>query len=145
MTDLRADDSSETTPGVPDGVVDQFDYAFWKANFGNTLTMGAGGQSSFSAVAESEGQTTFVKMGTDPAALVVSKAGGQSPFSAAVETGRQSVLTKMGTDPILFGTRFAPCRQGNLSRIVRLAPGAESAHNLRHGSQETEATKNPGA
>ncbi len=41
-TDLRADGSSESTPGAPDGVVDEFDYAWWKANFGNTLQVGRG-------------------------------------------------------------------------------------------------------
>jgi len=41
--DLRADGSGPTA-GVPDGVVDQHDYEFWKARFGNVL--GAGGGAS---------------------------------------------------------------------------------------------------
>ena len=32
-----AADGSGPTPGVPDGVVDQLDYAYWKANFGVSL------------------------------------------------------------------------------------------------------------
>jgi len=40
--DLRADGSSELTPGAPDGVVDMHDYAWWKANFGNVLGQGVG-------------------------------------------------------------------------------------------------------
>ena len=34
-------DGSGAVVGVPDGVVDSLDYAFWKANFGNTLVFGA--------------------------------------------------------------------------------------------------------
>jgi len=40
--DLRADGSSELTPGAPDGVVDEHDYAWWKANFGRVLGQGVG-------------------------------------------------------------------------------------------------------
>ncbi|MGD9635182.1 MAG: choice-of-anchor Q domain-containing protein, partial [Pirellulales bacterium] len=41
-TDLRADGSSATAAGVPDGVVDEQDYVWWKANFGNVYEQGAG-------------------------------------------------------------------------------------------------------
>ena len=40
-TDIRADGNG-STPGVPDGVVDELDYDYWKANFGQTLGMGGG-------------------------------------------------------------------------------------------------------
>jgi hypothetical protein len=46
--DLRADGSGPIA-GVSDGVVDQHDYDFWKANFGNVL--GAGGGASASSAA----------------------------------------------------------------------------------------------
>jgi len=39
--DLRADGSGAVV-GVPDGVVDQLDYDFWKAHFGNVLGAGGG-------------------------------------------------------------------------------------------------------
>ena len=39
--DLRADGSGPAT-GTPDGVVDQHDYDFWKANFGNVYGGGGG-------------------------------------------------------------------------------------------------------
>ncbi len=40
-TDLRADGSGSVA-GVPDGVVDQFDYLHWQANFGAVLSLGSG-------------------------------------------------------------------------------------------------------
>ncbi|MGD9633697.1 MAG: TolB family protein, partial [Pirellulales bacterium] len=39
--DLRAD-ASGSVIGVPDGVVDEHDFAFWKASFGNSLGEGSG-------------------------------------------------------------------------------------------------------
>jgi hypothetical protein len=41
-TDLRADGSGPTA-GVPDGVVDERDFAYWKLNFGNVLSSDEGG------------------------------------------------------------------------------------------------------
>jgi glucosylceramidase len=39
-------DGSGPVPGVPDGVVDQFDYEFWKANFGASVDGGLAGQAT---------------------------------------------------------------------------------------------------
>jgi hypothetical protein len=39
--DLRADGSGPTS-GMPDGVVDHYDYDLWRANFGNMLSAGGG-------------------------------------------------------------------------------------------------------
>jgi len=66
-TDLRADGSGPTA-GVPDGVVDEYDYDFWKLNFGHTaasiaaasLVSGATAGSSSSA-ATGEGTTTALQ------------------------------------------------------------------------------------
>ena len=41
MSDLEADHSGPVA-GVPDGVVDQFDYDFWTANFGEAGIPGSG-------------------------------------------------------------------------------------------------------
>ncbi len=40
--DNLAADGSGPTAGVPDGVVDQWDYAYWSANFGSSLDGGSG-------------------------------------------------------------------------------------------------------
>jgi len=53
--DLRADGSGEEF-GVPDGVVDELDYAFWKASFGNVLEAG-GGASSLSTAGQGSSGT----------------------------------------------------------------------------------------
>jgi hypothetical protein len=76
-TDLRADGSSESTPGAPDGVVDAFDYAWWKANFGSVYGEGAGsrgqgaGKESISGQASSGTQTlaSITVNATQPPAL----------------------------------------------------------------------------
>jgi T5SS/PEP-CTERM-associated repeat protein len=49
-TDLRADGSGSIA-GVPDGVIDGFDYDLWKANFGTMAGQGSGADAELSTIA----------------------------------------------------------------------------------------------
>jgi hypothetical protein len=73
-TDLRADGSGPTT-GVPDGVVDDYDYAFWKSHIGDTLPPPGSGALAEVApettVAETESGTLGASGTLGTAALIV--------------------------------------------------------------------------
>ena len=48
-----------------------------------------------------------------------------------------------GSGPYLFGTRFAPEKQGNTAKIDGLALAGNSAHTATHGRQETYTGRKP--
>ncbi len=78
-TDLHADGSG-TTSGVPNGVVDQFDYTFWSTNFG--LSGGAGSGSS--AVISTGG--ALASASTLPVSNATSVVQASVPSSADIVT-----------------------------------------------------------
>jgi hypothetical protein len=72
QNDVRADGSGPT-PGVPDGVVDQLDYAFWRANFGEVGVPGGGGSGAAAAGELDSADATYapsqsVPLATEPIA-----------------------------------------------------------------------------
>lgn len=60
-TDLRADGSG-LTPGVPNGVVDQYDYDFWRANFGVGGGAGSGAAIGVGSVIAGGGSSAAVNV-----------------------------------------------------------------------------------
>ncbi len=83
-TDLRADGSGPTS-GVPDGVVDVLDYAFWKSQFGNVL--GPGAASGDQSVGEIAGELRLAGDGANASGPTALGSAGQADDRAGWGVG----------------------------------------------------------
>ncbi len=91
-TNLNADGSGPTT-GVPNGVVDQFDYDYWRSNFGNGFALSGAGSGAGADFAESSATSSL----SEPVTTV--SAASIEPVDTKVSSDRS---TSGGSDNALF-------------------------------------------
>ena len=80
----RSADGSGPTPGVPNGVVDQFDYAFWRANFGSIGVPSSGSGSGAGAGEVAAATNVSVPLLAAPSTSPPDKSNDASTVNTAV-------------------------------------------------------------